>query len=280
VSGAVVRLEERDVAAALRLSTQAGWNQLEADWLRLIRLWPDACFAIRDDDDQAIATSTLASFGGEIGWVGMVLVHEALRGLGLGGAVFGAALAAGAKLGFVGLDATDLGLPVYEKHGFARQVAINRWGGTVPRPCQCCARPGIDMDWPAILDMDRKATGVDRSVLLRAMSEEPGVRLRVIEEADRLEGFGFVRPGRVAGHVGPVVARTIDAATELVESLCDEQHVFIDVLAGEQQDRFATWLRGHGFTILRRLTRMAKPARPEPLLAGPRVFATAALELG
>ena len=275
----VSRLEPRDVPAALRLSTQAGWNQLEADWLRLMALWPDACFALRDDEGEVIATSTLASFGG-VGWVGMVLVDESLRGRGLGGTVFGAALTAGEGLDCVGLDATDLGRPVYEKHGFVPQVVINRWGGTVPRPCQCCARPALEDDWPEIEGFDHIASGVDRSPLLRAMSREPGACLRVIDSGDGLEGFGLSRPGRVAAHVGPVVARSPDVAMELVESLCEERHVFIDVLEQPGDDEFAQALRAHGFCVLRRLTRMARPARPQSLLAGPGVYATAGLELG
>ena len=274
------RLEPRDVRAALRLSTQAGWNQLEADWLRLTSLWPDGCFAVRGDDDgSVIATSTLARFDA-VGWVGMVLVDESLRGRGLGGAVLRAALSAGATLDAIGLDATDLGMPVYAKHGFAPQVGINRWGGSVTRPCQNSARPATDLDWPAILEFDRRGCGVDRSALLRAMSREPGVRLRVLELSERLQGFGFARPGRVAGHVGPVVAKTLETATELTCALCDEQHVFIDVIDTPKNEGFGRWLSDSGLTVLRRLTRMAKPATPEPLLAGPLVYATAALELG
>ena len=275
----VSRLEPRDVAAALRLSTQAGWNQLDADWLRLISLWPDACFAVRDDDGSVIATSTLASFGA-VGWVGMVLVDESRRRRGIGGAVLRAAVAAGATLEAVGLDATDLGMPVYAKHGFAPQVGINRWGGSVMRTCQNSARRAIDADWPAILELDRRACGVDRSALLRAMSRETGVRLRVIEVSERLQGFGFARPGRVAGQLGPVVAKTVETAIELSCALYDEQHVFIDVIDRPENERFSRWLNDSGLSVLRRLTRMAKPARPEPLLAGPLVYATAALELG
>ncbi|MGB7157004.1 MAG: hypothetical protein WBD40_02990, partial [Tepidisphaeraceae bacterium] len=158
--------------------------------------------------------------------------------------------------------------------------AIDRWGGSMPRPCQSGARPAIDSDWPAILELDRRATGVDRSALLRAMSAEACVRLRVIEQAERLDGFGLARAGRVAGHIGPVVANSLDTATELTEALCDEQRVFIDVPAGVRGDGFDAWLKDHGFCVLRRLTRMAKPARAEPLLATASVFATAALELG
>ena len=278
-STTISTLTPDDVAAALRLSTQAGWNQLEADWLRLVNLWPDGCFAIRDEDGAVIATSTLASYGG-VGWIGMVLVDEPRRGKGLGCAILGAAVAAGEKLETIGLDATDLGIPVYVKHGFTAQMTIDRWGGSVNRPCQSCARPVIESDWPAILEFDRRATGVDRARLLRAMANEPRVRLRVIEQNERLDGFGFARPGRVAGHVGPVVAKSTDVAAELTCALCNERRIFIDVPATPANEAFSAWLTQSGLTVLRRLTRMTRPARNEPLLAGSRVFATAALELG
>src|SRR5690606_10280179 len=64
-------LTESDVNAALHLSTQAKWNQVDADWRRLLRLWPDSCFGLWQDE-SLIATATLARFG-EIGWVGMLL---------------------------------------------------------------------------------------------------------------------------------------------------------------------------------------------------------------
>ena len=275
----VTKLEPRDVKGALRLSTQAGWNQVEADWLRLMKLWPNACFALRDDEGAVIATSTLASYG-MVGWVGMVLVDESLRGRGLGGAAFGAALAAGASLECVGLDATDLGKPVYARHGFAPQGAINRWGGTAPRPCQNCARPALESDWPEIEGLAHIAAGVDRSALLRAMSSEAGACLRVIDSPGALEGFGLSRPGRVAGHVGPVVARSPEVAMELVESLCAQRHFFIDVPEVPEHEEFARMLTSRGFSVLRRLTRMSRPARAQPPLGGPGVFATAALELG
>ncbi|HZK80536.1 MAG TPA: GNAT family N-acetyltransferase, partial [Humisphaera sp.] len=129
------RLTEHDLPAALRLSTQAGWNQLEADWRRLITLWPQGCFAGRKDG-KLIATATLATYGQSLGWIGMVLVDERHRGHGFGGALLAAALLAAKELGVqtVGLDATDLGWPVYLRRGFRDVGGIDRW---VCSPARC-----------------------------------------------------------------------------------------------------------------------------------------------
>src|SRR5262245_45751116 len=85
-------LQLTDIPAALLLSTQAGWNQLDADWRRLIDLWPETCIA-GCEDGKLVATGTLATYGADIAWVGMILVDESCRGRGLGGAIFDAIIA-------------------------------------------------------------------------------------------------------------------------------------------------------------------------------------------
>ena len=163
-------LTESDLPAALRLSTQAGWNQLEADWRRLLSLWPNGCFAGRVDG-RLIATSTLATYGTALGWVGMVLVDEAHRGKGYGGVILDATLRAAHNAGVqtIGLDATDLGRPVYLKRGFRDIAGIDRWvvapsPGTNPSP----ASPPISgddrpkaTDLDAAMAMDLAMTNVD-----------------------------------------------------------------------------------------------------------------------
>src|SRR5688572_17106434 len=115
-------LQEADLPGALRLSTQAGWNQIDADWRRLIALWPDTCLAGRVDD-QFVATATLATYG-DVGWVGMVLVDESHRRRGFGGQMLDAILDLGRArdVRVFGLDATDAGRPVYLRRGFEDAV--------------------------------------------------------------------------------------------------------------------------------------------------------------
>src|SRR5437660_1609204 len=86
-------LNEGDIPDAVRLSTQAGWNQIDADWRRLLAVWPGYCFAGRMNG-RLVATVTLATYGAAVGWVGMLLVDEEHRGRGYGIAMLDAALAA------------------------------------------------------------------------------------------------------------------------------------------------------------------------------------------
>lgn len=285
-------LTAADIPAALRLSTQAGWNQIEADWTRLLDLWPDSCLA-GWDGDRLVATGTLAIYGTQVGWIGMILVDEACRGRGFGGAIFDAILKKADEIGVecLGLDATDLGRPVYLKRGFVDACAIHRW---ISEPGRTRTEPGrkataeFDLDsllvhlTPGVIAWDRRKSRVDRAALLRHIEAEGGAGARVLIGKDKsLRAAVIVRPGRIADHIGPVVAETAEDAGEIVELILNaesraERPLFIDAMA---TGAFESVLFRMGFVMQRRLTRMMRP-RPDSALTTRHVFAAGGFELG
>ena len=122
-------LREEWIPSAFRLSIQAGWNQTEGDWLRLMNL-PSGGVRVWRDQGEVRASYSLSGYG-NIAWIGMILVDEAYRGAGLGKASFRAALDQSQLLGFatLGLDATSLGEPIYAREGFQTIRPIVRWEG-------------------------------------------------------------------------------------------------------------------------------------------------------
>src|SRR5690242_17875638 len=121
-----------DVPLGLRLREQAGWNQTEADWRRFLALEPDGCF-VAELDGAAAGTAAAFVFG-PVAWVAMVLVDEALRGRGVGGALMRHALdfLDRRAVRTVRLDATPLGRPLYEKLGFVAEYTLLRYAGALP----------------------------------------------------------------------------------------------------------------------------------------------------
>jgi len=67
-----------DLAFGMRLKTAAGWNQMEADWKRAFELEPHGCF-VAEYEGRPAGTTTTCVFG-DVAWIAMVLVDEALRG--------------------------------------------------------------------------------------------------------------------------------------------------------------------------------------------------------
>lgn len=275
-----------DVAFGLHLSRQAGWNQLEADWRRCLRLAPDGCFVAELDGVRA-GTTTTCIFG-DAAWIGMVLVENELRRRGIGEALMRHALdyLDGKEVRAIWLDATALGRPLYEKLGFVEQEVIGRHGG-VPRfgeaavalgplRSESCrsggaagsgdpgraqpveVRPLRSDDIPAITEMDRAVLGYDRRALLQAL--EPDLA-RVTCSGERLTGFLFARLGANAWQIGSCTAER-DVGGLLLQDAWQRfagQKVYVDVPVQNQAAVAA--VQAAGLKLEREFSRM----RREPL---------------
>src|SRR5687767_2893594 len=99
-------LTPADLPVAMRLSSQAGWNQIEADWRRFLAMQPDGCF-VGEFDGIAVGTTVACVFD-DVAWIAMVLVDTAARGRGTGTALVRHALEYldGMGIPSVRLDAT------------------------------------------------------------------------------------------------------------------------------------------------------------------------------
>jgi GNAT superfamily N-acetyltransferase len=239
-------LTRDDLPDLLSLSLSANWNHLEADWRRLLDLAPGSCWGI-EGDGHIVASATAISYGRALAWIGMVLTLPEWRGRGFASTLL-RHLMDRLDVATLKLDATGAGHPVYEKLGFVDEAVVERWVGTLaPAPART---------FPLDLALDREAFGADRAALLKCL--------------------GLGRPGRVAGFVGPIVARTVDEARERVLACGAAGRVFWDVpLANPQAVELA---RGLGFQSTRRLWRMRKGA---PITERPEyVYALAGFELG
>jgi len=275
------RLTPGDLDSALRLSTQAGWNQLPADWQRLLDFTPEGCLGGRLGD-RLVATATVASYGNDAHWLGMVIVDESCRGRGYGSAILAEALQVARARGSdrVGLDATDLGRPVYLKQGLVDHSPIDRWGGRLHRPPEA---PALEVLGHATLDavlaLDRTASGADRAPLLVHLAMERDVVGWVATDGRGAAGYAILRPGRECAHLGPVVAPEAAHFQSLLEAaafVLEDTPVLVDVPRTPEN---AATLSGMGLEVRRRLTRMTF-RNPQPLLLGPAIRAATSFELG
>ncbi|MBI5281536.1 MAG: GNAT family N-acetyltransferase [Candidatus Solibacter usitatus] len=237
------------MADLLSLSTSANWNQLEADWRRLLTLEPEGCFGI-EDGGRIVASGTVITYSSTLAWIGMILTLPECRGRGFASQLMQRCLdfCAARAITCVKLDATDLGRPLYAKLGFVEEYVVERWRGDLPES----PRAEFPFD-PAI---DRQAFGADRS------------RLLVLT--------GPARPGRVASHLGPIVCRTAAEARARVLGAGVSGVALWDI--PEPNAAARTLAAELGFTPVRQLWRMRKgpPVAERPDL----VFALAGFELG
>ncbi len=244
----------------MNLKASAGWNQTEADWLRLLDLAPEGCWGVEREGVLA-ATATAMGYGSDLAWIGMVLTLPAYRRQGLARILLEHALSDLLERGVrcIKLDATDMGRPLYEALGFRIESSVERWA----------RQPGA-MELASLFQtcdpaLDRRAFGADRSALLRRLDAE---------------GCLSGRPGSEALYFGPCVAESATDAEGMFRHFADRhpsETIYWDLLPENAQAvRLAEM---HGFTPLRRLHRMSyKGVRVN--CDNSKVFAIAGFEYG
>lgn len=271
-----------DIAGAMRLKSSAGWNQTVEDWQRLLRLEPQGCF-VEAQDGVIVGSTTALRYGTELAWIGMVLVLPSFRRKGIAIALMRHALAWLERSGIrvIGLDATDMGKPLYEQVGFATTDLIERWerpSESSPALGDLASARSIPELSAALQRLDRESCGFDRSELLLDFCKDSTVC-----GTSSSDGFAFGRPGSSAWFVGPCVARKKRSAAALLRRLLERQQgkrVFWDFLPSNQSAReLATEL---GFRPVRQLERMMLYWGDSPALRShpKQVFATAGFEFG
>ncbi|MBZ5590719.1 MAG: GNAT family N-acetyltransferase [Acidobacteriia bacterium] len=242
-------LTEADIPACVRLKDAAGWNQTATDWRNVMALAPDGCFGM-DCDGELRATTTAVCFGQELAWVGMVLTDSAYRRRGFARRLMEHALEylRRRSVGWIKLDATEMGAPLYERLGFREEGGIERWirpRGVVPDGPSSAGLFALDAA------LDREAFGADRSPLLHMLA---GIESASVAGA----GFAMGRPGAQAAYFGPCVARSADVARDFVTWFLrrhPDEDVCWDILtANAAAVRMAREL---GFERRRELVRMA-----------------------
>lgn len=301
-------LTVEDVQEAAALSRAVGWNQNEADWVRLVTTQGNEAFAARKCA-ALVGTATLVRYGagrsgsstarladpgvrGGYGWLGMVIVHPDLRGIGLGSALVDRVLASwDAGPGHViGLDATEFGAPLYQRRGFETVAHIDRWLGVAagegqPPPGRAAraagvpdsldALGGVDVRRAAAADLedlaalDLRLARLDRAALLQRLVTEgsanagsaAGTTVLVARRGGEVVGHATVRAGLARRHVGPIVAVDDGATAALLDAVAEVTAGAEWFLDAVRHPRSTEVLSGRGLHVVRTLQRMTRALR-------------------
>jgi GNAT superfamily N-acetyltransferase len=260
-------LAPEHLAACVALSRAAHWNQNESDWRLMLALGRGWGLTL---PDGTLVASTLVLPYGAFAWVSMVLVLPGHRRLGYATRLLEGALEESERGGFdLVLDATPAGRDVYARIGFRATGSFKRYAlDQVPQrtvqPSHARVRALEARDWTQALALDAPAFGASREPLLRALAARLPQAALVAERDGRIEGIAFGRDGREANQLGPVVARSLEAAGALLDAAIDRvgPPIYVDVAdsAPELQAR----LERRGFALQRPFTRMVRPAHGRP----------------
>jgi GNAT superfamily N-acetyltransferase len=280
---AIGHLAAFELPDAEALVAEAGWNQVAADWRMFLEF--GTVYAVRAEG-RVVATAATLPYGGRCAWISMVLVAADHRRKGLATRLLRGCIDDVRAAGLVPvLDATPAGRTVYQPLGFQDAWSFQRLAAPAPRADDSQTPPGItihhadDKSWPGLNAYDAAAFGADRgAIIARLCGRLRGVDLFAIRH-DRCVGMLLGRDGRVASHLGPLIAEDDETAQALLTHALRNVRgpVFIDLA-----DRKATvrrWLESRGFTPQRPFTRMLY-GRSTSFDDGKRTYAVIGPEFG
>ncbi len=216
----------------------------------------------------------------------MVLVTQPARGQGLGTHLLSRCLAEVEAGGVAaGLDATELGRPIYLPLGFRDVYPLSRWHApqgarqAVRPPGSIVVRPATLDDLERIYAYDPPRSGFERAAILADLLSRAPALARIAERADgSVAGYALGRDGYRALHIGPVVAEDEAIGLALLSS----------ALAGADRAAIADipdlhagirgWLAEQGASAPRSFMRMLRGGTG-PIESCARIFALAGPEL-
>jgi len=251
------RLALADLADAQALVTEAGWNQVAADWHTFLDF--GTAYAVREQG-RVIATAAWLPYK-RCAWISMVLVTAAQRRRGLATRLLHRCIADVRAAGLVPvLDATPAGRTVYAPLGFCEAWGFTRLASDRPliAPVKTSAsiEPITHEIWPAICTYDATAFGNDRSqILTRQRVRLPPADL-VARRAGRVVGMLLGRDGCTASHLGPLIAEDDEVAKALLARALSQitGTVYVDVADAKSSVR--SFLEASSFAVQRPFTRM------------------------
>ncbi|HUL51103.1 MAG TPA: GNAT family N-acetyltransferase [Candidatus Nitrosotalea sp.] len=252
-----------DLYAADELRRLAGWNQTLEDWRRLLSLEPDGCF-LGLQNNKVIGSVTTTTYGRELAWIGMMLVHPDHRKQGIGKILMSQAVnyLQARKVKCIKLDATPAGRPLYEKFGFLPESTLTRCERSADSRTAVQGndirnlRNLVDSDQAAIEQIDTAACGVSRSRLIESLVKQSCAAL-VWLDCGKVAGWGLMRAGTNADYLGPINCPSTDGAVSLLKGLlsaAQNRPVIWDVPGGNPAAVAAA--RQLDFECRRQLTRM------------------------
>ena len=281
----IERLKPDDAEALRTCRSRPGWNQVAADWRLMLAVGRG--FGVRDAAGTWIASALALPLGPAISWLSMVLVTKPARRQGLGTRLLQRCLAEVEAQGVAaGLDATELGRPIYLPLGFRDVYPLSRWhaeAGHAPGRRTAAGHPWCGPQRRRTCRASTPTTasaGFARSRILAHLLSRAPALARVAERADGIACR--LRPGprrspRQARRPGRGRRRGDRSGAAQRAVAATDERVIVDVPDGHGASR-----RGSQVRALRRRARFMRMLRGDAVPAvedAGSVFALAGPEL-
>ncbi len=248
-----------DLVKGLVLSDSAGWNQTLEDWqIILDQQSRNNWMAIHQG--ELVGTAMTIAYGEKFEWVGMVLVKRNFQRKGIGRSLM-CQVMQNARLPILRLDASEMGMRLYERLGFMPVQYIFRFLSNRFKPFNATLGSTLihvigPQEIPIIDQYDLRVVKFDRSPLLQFVLEH-GMGF-YHQMGNEISGYVLGRKGSKYFQVGPLVANTPEIALALIDTILNTYPggpVIVDLV--DHSKPVIDYLQRLGFIRQRTLMRMS-----------------------
>ena len=272
-------LAPQELEAAHALSRAVAWPHRLEDWRVMFDLGRG--FAAVDRDGALRGVSMWWPQGSDFATLGMVIVSPAQQKGGIGRRLMAAMVdAAGDRR--IQLNATAEGLRLYRSFGFEETGGIHQHHGVLapsasPVTAGTEVRALREADHDALMSLDRRASGVDRRAMLRALL--PLSQGFALDGPDGLAATLLVRDFGRGKLLGPLVAEDEAGALALLTTAAVWTGGFLRADIPDDAPALARWLEEAGLPRVGAVRTMLRGSAAPPRESA-RIFGLASQALG
>ncbi|WCF08998.1 GNAT family N-acetyltransferase [Paenibacillus thiaminolyticus] len=248
----LVELNQRDIPGLIALSDSVGWDYDEPELVTILSA--GRVFGHKTEQGSLVSSSAVLPYGEELASIGMVIVHPAYQGRGLGKAAVEACMGTVSKQAAVMLIATKEGEPLYKKLGFGAVTCVHkmvaeRYSAEFPvhEAGQYEMEPfdGVCLD--QVHRLDRWAVGAERHAFLHSRIRQAKQCVVLRDKAKQIAGYGLAVAGPVHLVLGPIIAPNPEAAACLIHHLASGHDGKLRIDVPDEQRALLPYLRRCGF---------------------------------
>ncbi len=229
-------MQRNEFDTLVEWAASEGWNPGLVDADIFWETDPDGFIAL-EQAGELIGGGSIVSYGGRYGFMGFFIVRPDLRGQGLGAALWhervrllSERLDAGATIGMDGVFDMQ---PFYERGGFqfvARDIRFESTGTTTEPGVEVLDATTLSID--NLVEFDARYFPTRRPQFIVPWIQKTGGSAKASVEADRIRGYGVIRPCRSGHKIGPLFAESPEIARNLflaLSSTVPGELVYLDV---------------------------------------------------
>jgi predicted GNAT family N-acyltransferase len=248
----LVLFDANDIPGLIDLSDSVGWDYDESE-IKTVMM-SGKIFGHKNAEGKIVSSAAIITYDTNLASIGMVIVHENYRGLGLGKLATQKCIESVSEHIAIMLVATKDGEPLYKKMGFTTVDYVHKYltenyiGPHNLVSNEYAIEDFNENDFAEIVNLDTAAFGDNRSNFLRNRIKQSKHCVVVRDHHANIIGFGLSILGPINLILGPIIAPDSKTASLIINTLAKNHHgkLRIDVPSGHAE--FIKWIEQSGFT--------------------------------